>query len=139
MKRPFRNNLFVVVLCFLLSGVFVYFNGQADIPNKGSKTNIFSFQDLDYASKKEVNVVYDGWPLKYNKTFYKSDPTDSCYICNKNSSIPCTCGMPSQIYYSQINWPLAILDFLIVVIALFLLLRVLRLLRRKPSVPLAVK
>lgn len=131
MKKLFQNKLFIVIFCCLISAIFVYIGGRADIPNKGNKTNIFSFQDLD--SQADYNVIHKGLPFKYNKTFYKSDPNDSCTICNRSSAMPCTCGMPSQIYYSEINWPIAILNFLVVGIILFLISRVPSWLVRKSS------
>lgn len=115
-----------IVVMIAISIVLVWASGRADIPNKGKKTNIFSFQDIG-PGEESYNVIYDGLPIRYNKTFYKSDPTDSCYICNKSSSLPCDCGTPSQIYYSQINWLIAILDVLLIGVFLFILSRLFRL------------
>jgi len=124
-KKLLQNDLCLAIFCCLISVIFVYMTGQADIPNKGNRTNIFSFQDLD---RIDYKVIQKGLPFKHSKTLYKSDPSDSCTKCNQRSSLPCTCGMPPQIYFNQINWPIAILNFLAVGAVFFLILRASRLL-----------
>lgn len=116
----------VIISCLVMGFFLVWASGRVDIPNKGHKTNMFSFQDSDIP---DFNVVTKGLPFKYNKTFYKSDPNDSCTICNNTHSAPCLCGMPPQVYYSDINWLVASLDLLIASILLFVISQSLRLVK----------